>query len=136
MGDRGIKIAGIQETHQTVNSIERRKNYKWFYSGEKGGKEGSRYAGVAFVVHNEMLNYIKDIEPINDRMMILTIGYSMETTIIDAYAPTADKDEEVKKEFYDELEKQYNKYTNKGPTIIIGDLNARIQIKNGKAKNV
>ena len=97
MGNKGIKIAGIQETHQTINSVENRKNYKWFHSGEKDGKEGSRYAGVAFIVHNELLNYINDIEPINDRIIVLTLGYAMEITIINAYAPTADKEEETNK---------------------------------------
>ena len=105
MGKRNIKIAGIQDTHQTINSVENRNNYKWFHSGEKNGEEGSRYAGVAFVVHNELLNYIKDIEPINDRMIVLTLGYAMEITITNAYAPTADKSEAEKKQFYDELEK-------------------------------
>ena len=28
MGKRNIKIAGVQETHQTINSVENRKNYK------------------------------------------------------------------------------------------------------------
>ena len=107
MGKRNINIAGIQETHQTINSWENRKNYKWFHSGEENGKEGSRHAGVAFIVHNELLNYIKDIEPINDRMIVLTLGYAMEITIINAYAPTAEHEEEVNKIFYDELEKQY-----------------------------
>ena len=93
MGKRNIKISGIQETHQTINSVEHRKNYKWFHPGEENGKEGSRHAGVAFIVHNELLNYIKDIEPINERITVLPLGYAMELTIINAYAPTADNEE-------------------------------------------
>ena len=96
MGKRKIQIAEIQETRQTINSVENRTNYKWFHSGEKNGEEGSRYAGVAFIVHNELLNYIKGIEPINDRIIVLTLGYAVEITIINAYAPTADKREAEK----------------------------------------
>ena len=97
MGKRNIQIAGMQETHQTINSVENRENYKCFYAGETNGEEGSRYVGVAFIVHNALLNYIKDIETINNRMIVLTLGYAMEITMVNVYAPTADKSATEKK---------------------------------------
>ena len=49
------------------------------------------------------MHYIQNIEPINYRIIIITIGNAMEIIITNVYAPTADKEEHVKKEFCNEL---------------------------------
>ena len=37
--------------------------------------------------------------------MTIKLGYATEITITNVYAPTADKEEDEQKEFYDEVEK-------------------------------
>ncbi len=51
-----------------------------------------------------MLNCIRYIEPIHDRIMEITLGHAMEITLIHDYTPTADKDEEETTTLYDEVE--------------------------------
>ena len=47
-------------------------------------------------MRNELRNYIKEITPISDRLMAITLNYSVKIHIISAYAPTAATDEEAK----------------------------------------
>ena len=55
------------------------------------------HAGVAIVINNELLNYIKEIEPINDRIMTIAFAGTLPTTFVCNYSPTAKATEEEKK---------------------------------------
>ena len=61
--------------------------------------------------------------------MTIKIGYAVTICIINVYAPTAEQSTEEKEKFYKIMEKLYKENQGKGPTIISGDLNARIQKK-------
>ena len=65
MKRQNVMIVGLQETHSANNTRESRKQYTWFFSGE-GGREAWT-AGVAIIVNSKFLQFIKDIEPIDDR---------------------------------------------------------------------
>ena len=46
--------------------------------------------------------------------------------MINAYAPTEDKTEEIKKQFYDDLQSMVDKVPKSDLTIILGDVNAKL----------
>ena len=69
MRRKQIMILGLQETRSKQNTRESRKEYTWFFSGEGGRDEWT--AGVGFVINNKFLQYIQDIEPINDRLIYI-----------------------------------------------------------------
>jgi len=46
--------------------------------------------------------------------------------VINFYAPTEDKNDDIKTAFYDELEMLYDSLPNTKPKIVIGDFNAKI----------
>ena len=56
----------------------------------KEGKEGSKYAGVAFIIHNELAQSIIDIEPITDRLMTITFNATIPVTLITVHLPSGD----------------------------------------------
>ena len=121
-----IEMAGIQETYQGENKQIKRDKYTWYYSGNK--QENCRH-GVAFVIRNELINYIQDIIPINEKLMVIKLKGTMPITIIVCYAPTANTETNEKDKFYKTLQNEMRKAKNRGFVTCIGDFNARIQAK-------
>ena len=137
MKKEGILILALQETYINYSSIEQRKNYTFYFSGDpsrknaKGETHHYTTAGVGFVINNELKNYITDIEPINDRIIAITFGYAAPLTFICNYSRPATKTSttEQKRAHYAELVKIQRRKQSEGPTYTIGDFNARIQKK-------
>ena len=88
MDENDIKLMMVQETHLNRNCKEVRKNYTCFFSGSRK-KEDHTYAGVAIVIKNTWVKFVQDVGPISDRIMWMSLGYTMPFTFINAYVPTA-----------------------------------------------
>ena len=128
-------ILATQETHMMTTHVEKRKQFTCLFSGQtEKGEEARRFAGVAIIIDNECINYIKTIEPINDRRMTIEIRHTVTICIINVYAPTAEQITEDRHKFYALTAKQYKENKGKGPTIVTRDLNAIIQIKAAAAE--
>jgi len=62
-------------------------------------------AGTRFIIEKSAMNKILGFEPISDRKCKLRVkGIFYNTTLINIYAPTEDKEEEIKEQLYEELE--------------------------------
>ena len=109
MKQDGISIALIQETHVNTNGKEQNKQYTWFFSGDTTKNTDHTHAGVAIIIKNDLLNYIQDIQPINDRLMYITLEHIMPVTFINVYMPTAEHTTEVKELCYKQLQKLQRK---------------------------
>ena len=82
---------------------------------------------MSFVLRNELNKYVEDVIPHSNRLTEIRLKGSAPTTIINCYAPQAASDEQTKTDFYDSLQKAIRKAPKKGPIVIIGDFNARLQ---------
>jgi len=130
MDQHNIDVMFVQDTKVKFNQKERKTKYTWFNSGENPIYSQKPFSsGVAFVIRNTYLNYIKEITPVNDRIITMTLYAAMPITFISAYAPTADKTTEQKEKFYKPLIKEIEKAKKKGPVYVGGDFNARVQMK-------
>ena len=125
MKDNDIAIALIQETSIDQNTREARKEYTWYFSGENGRKEYT--AGGGIVMRNDYTKHIEDIEPVDDRLITLTLKSTLKVKNINTYMPQADRPNEEKDKVYQQTRKELRKHKNKGPTYIGGDFNARLQ---------
>jgi hypothetical protein len=68
-----------------------------FYIGNRDGKFEN---GVGFVVSENILPYVKDFQAINERICYIRItGRIFDLIIINCYAPTEDKRDEIKEDF-------------------------------------
>ena len=140
MKKNNVNILLLQETHVNMNVREQRKHFTWFFAGsvDKKDSTGKRVlnteAGVAIILNNELLNFIWDIQPISDRLITLTLGYSIPISFISAYMPYAYKDSEDKEFQYNEFNEHQIQLQKKGPTYTGGDFNARIQRKQGTSE--
>ena len=124
-----IDLAVITETHINTNHIEIRKSFTWYFSG--GDTKEHHFAGVYVIVSNKWKNATEDIQPISERIMYVTLKHIIPITIIGAYAPTAEATQESKDTFYKELDNLIKDKKNKHISHLLGDMNARIQVKQG-----
>ena len=120
-----IDLLFAQETHVTQNSKEKRKNYTWYLNGSDTGDR--EFAGMAVIVKNEIHEFIKDVIPHNHRLLEVQLEGTIPTTLVSAYAPQAGRPQAEKTEFYETLTMIVQKINKKGPYLLLGDWNARLQ---------
>jgi exonuclease III len=87
----------------------------------------SKEAAVAFVVDASVRDNILKFTPIYGRLCSLCVKTKFyNLSIINAYAPTEDKDELIKDQFYYKLEQACETMPSSDVQIIVGDLNAQV----------
>lgn len=133
-----MEILAVQETHINETNMTNLEDYVFFTSGG----ETRRY-GVGFLVSNELKEKVEEFRPISDRMCYIEIGGEHNISILNIHAPTEEKTEETKDEFYEILEETYSKLSRNNIKMIIGDANAKIgrenmyiQITGGESKHL
>jgi len=99
-------------------------NFALFNSGLEGKKH---QFGCGFYVSGEFLKYVKDFKIINERICCLRFKAKwFSCTLINVHAPTSEKAEEIKEEFYNLLEQSINKIARSDIKIILADFNAKV----------
>ncbi|XP_060527005.1 craniofacial development protein 2-like [Cylas formicarius] len=119
-----IKILGLSEVRWPGTGTHRTKNGVLYYSG--GGDPKHQY-GVAVFISSELEKSVIDFIPLGERVMLLRLLTTHRVmNVVQAYAPTGDKSDEVVEDFYSTLEEAM-KITKQGELIIVlGDFNAKI----------
>lgn len=117
-----LDILGISDVRWSGSNKIAREEFDFIFSG--GDKH--KY-GVGMLVKKKFSSMIKNIIPMSDRV----IGIQIEArpkpiTIIQVYAPTADKEDEEVEKLYEEIEKVKKELRRDGPVIIMGDFNAKV----------
>jgi len=102
----------------------KKENKTIFYSERKDGPHKN---GVGFIVSDDTLPQLKEFKAVNDRLCYIRIaGRIFDIIIINAYAPTEEKVENLKSDFYDDLDNILDTTTNSCIKILIGGFNAKI----------
>ncbi|CAG4964057.1 unnamed protein product [Colias eurytheme] len=95
-----------------------------FYSGSNAGRHTY---GTGFLVPTNLLENVIRFEAISDRLCMIRVrGKFFNISIVNAYAPTEDADEDIKDKFYDHLETVYEQLPGYDAKIVVGDFNAKI----------
>ena len=137
-----IDIAAVQETRWPGTNLLTSREYKFYYSGKT---DGPREFGTGFVVLGEARHAVIGFGPIDERLCTLRIrGKFFNITLINAHAPTEDKDDDVKDafffnvsllslqysvcevQFYEKLQAVYNQAPERDVKILLGDFNAKV----------
>ena len=122
MERNNLDILGISEMRWTDRGPFNSENHTVYFSGS----EQRRY-GVAFKINKKLSKYILGYNPVNDRIITIKFqGKPTNLTIIQVYAPTLDSDEEVKEQFYSELENTISKISKKDILMIMGDWKSKV----------
>lgn len=128
----GVNVAAIQEIRwprtgerefRAVDPIANTSfKYHIYYSG---GDRAER--GVGFIVIGKQMKRIIRWKPVSDRICVLRMkGKFFNYSLISIYAPTNDKPDDMKDEFYESLDKAYGECPKQDVKIVIGDANAQI----------
>jgi hypothetical protein len=128
----GVNVAAIQEIRwpktgerefRAVDPIANTSfKYHIYYSG---GDKAER--GVGFIVIGKQMKRVIRWKPISDRICVLRMkGKFFNYSLISIYAPTNDKPDDMKDEFYESLDKAYGECPKQDVKIVIGDANAQI----------
>jgi hypothetical protein len=113
-----IDILGISELKWTGMGHFTSDEHEIYYSGNPDKRKN----GVAIIVGKKVTEAVLGYNPKNERMISVRIqGSTINTTIIQVYAPTTGAEEEDTNKFYDELQQMMETTPKKDAIFIIGD---------------
>jgi len=118
-----VKIVALQEIRWNDEGTININDTTILY----GKSNERRQFGVGFAVHKSLVHTIKKFKVINCRIAFLIVnGKFFNIVFINVHAPTEEKSQDAKEEFYAELEDILSRINNSKIRIILGDMNAKI----------
>ena len=97
------------------------EGHKIFFRGREDKHEHS----VGFLLHKDIVNTIMGCRPVSSRLMTVRLrAVPVNITIVQAYAPTSDYDDNKIEEFYDQLQNVIDQTPKKDILVAQGDWNA------------
>ncbi|GFN94333.1 craniofacial development protein 2-like [Plakobranchus ocellatus] len=125
-----------QEQMKRMNANILGPEVRWKGAGEARGQDyamiysgGNEYqCGDGLLLGNDHSNVIEEFWAVNDRITVANLNgiYYSYIEIIQAYAPTADKDEEVEEQFYEDVDKSLRQLKSQDIKIVIEDFNSKL----------
>ena len=86
----------------------------------KGGYKHEH--GVGFLVHRDIVNTVMGCCPVSSRLITIRLrAVPFNITIVQAYAPTLDYDDNKIEEFYDQLQNVNDQTSKKDILVVQGD---------------
>jgi exonuclease III len=116
-----IKLdVAIQEIRWSGTGLIQRKDFSFYYSG---ANNNTGQTGTGFLIQKNMQKFIISFMPYNERLCKLRLkGKFNNISLIGVYAPTEDKMDEIKEQFYEDLQKVVDNTPKSHTIIILGDL--------------
>ena len=117
-----LEFLAVQETRWLGQGIFNMKGHTIYHSGKS---EGKHEFGTAFIISKRLNQIVIDFRPVNERICAIRLKLKFHNMwIINVHAPTEEKAEDIKEEFYQNLENVYNSISQNDIKLIIGDFNA------------
>ena len=114
-------ILGISEMRWTMAGETNDSKVLW------SGNERKHEAGVGFLLSDQARKALLGYKPINERLIAARFSAQpFNITVIQAYAPTADSQEEAIENFYEDLTMSIEEVSKNDILVVIGDWNAKI----------
>jgi exonuclease III len=119
-----LQIVAIQEIRWRGYGHVRKEKCSLYYSCNPT-KTGQ--FGTGFIVKKELVKNVLGFEPYNERICKLRLkGKFHNLSIICVHAPIDDKNDEIKEQFFEDLQKVYDQIPRHDIVILLGDMNAKI----------
>jgi exonuclease III len=118
-----LHLLGMQEVRWEGCGTEPAGEYTFFYV--KGNE--NHELGTGLFVHKRIISVVKRVEFVSDRMSHIVLrGRWCYIIVLNVHAPTEDKTYDVKDNFYEELERVFDKFPIYHTIILLGDFNAKV----------
>ncbi|KAL4126110.1 hypothetical protein QTP88_010339 [Uroleucon formosanum] len=118
----GIQITALQEIRWPGKGQLKVGKYIVYFSGME---EGHAF-GCGFAVHESLEPYVKEFNPISERITLLRVDTKpLNIILVCVHALTETGEENMKDAFYEDLSQIYDKLPGNVIKLVIGDLNAK-----------
>ena len=119
-----IGICGLSETKWSDEGhFQTTDGHTVLFAGERGRE----HHGVGIWINKSIARSLLSYNPVNGRIISATFGGKpRDITVIQCYAPTADKPDEEIEQFYRDLGKVLTETPKRNVIVITGDFNARV----------
>ena len=129
IGRYGLEITGLSETRWHGNGKTKVNDITFIYSGKQGGVHER---GVAIALTPTTEKMLEEYQCVNERLVWCRLkGKYVNVTVVQAYAPTEDKTDEEKEEFYESLRAVVENVRQHDMLILMGDFNAKVGREDG-----
>ena len=117
-----LDLFGVQEVRLDGNGISPIGDYMLYH----GKGNNNHQLGTWFFIHKRIKSAVKKVEFISDRLSFLILrGRWYDIIVINAHAPTEDKDDLIKDGYYEEFEQTFDQFSRYHIKILLGDFNAK-----------
>ena len=129
-----LDILGLSETKGRGNGMKVIDGASYVYVGVK---EGRARGGVGIVVAKRWGDCVRSWRCVNERCIMVRLKIEGEgITIVQVYAPTDDKDNNTKEEFYAWLQEVIARTQRGDRVVVMGDFNVRVGNNVGRWSDV
>ena len=129
-----LDLMGLSEIRWIgAGRIKMRNGYTMIYAGE----ENEHQRGLAIMMSQATQKSLIEWAPVSSRIITARF-YSRfkNTTVIQVYAPTNESTDDVKDDFYDQLQATFDTCNRHDIVIVMGDLNAKVSEDNKDMEGV
>jgi exonuclease III len=99
-----LGLVVVQEIRWVEGGSQSAANYTFFW----GNGNSNHHLGTAFIVHKGIVSAVKRVEFFSDRLLYITQrGHCCDINFLNVCAPTEDKSDDTKDNFYEEVECVY-----------------------------
>lgn len=120
-----LHVLGVSESRWTGSGRLRTTTGETvLYSGRE---DDQHHEGVSIILKKGIERCLLEWKPVNSRLMSARLkGRHINITVIQCYAPTNESSDEVKDDFYHQLQSEVEKAPRHDLLVIMGDLNAKV----------
>lgn len=119
-----MNIVALQEMRWPGQGKLKKKNWDIYYSGTNNN---AHVFGVGFMVGKTLRDKVISFNPMNERICYIRIKMKFNNiSLFTVHAPTEDKEEVIKDQFYSQVEREMDKCPDNDIKILMGDFNAKV----------